>query len=77
MCNADDALSALAAARNERDRTRSQSYFEAALAASEAWQKEAIGNYEAEIFRARLLTEFAAEDANPVSRLRCPSGKLA
>jgi hypothetical protein len=70
MSNADNALEALTAARNERDRTRSRRYFEAALAASEAWQKEGIGNYEAEIFRARLLAEFAAEDTNPASRLR-------
>jgi hypothetical protein len=70
ISNANDALEALAAARNERDRARSRSYFEAALAASEAWQREAIGNYEAEIFHALLLTEMAAEDANPASRLR-------
>jgi hypothetical protein len=69
MSNAEDAFSALAAARNERDRSSARRYFEAAIAAAEAWRQEANGGYEADIFRARVLTEYAEEESSPAARL--------
>jgi TPR repeat protein len=69
MSNADDALTAVAAARNERDRSRARSYFEAAITAAEAWRNEAKGDFEADLFRARVLSEYAAEENSPQTRL--------
>jgi hypothetical protein len=70
MSNPKSAFSAIAAARNERDRTRARQYYGAAMVAAEKWHQEQPNDWEASVFRALLCAEFAAEEAQPEARTR-------